>query len=317
MSTKHPGIRKINEDERFFSLPGFRTRCWANTGIEAEPHYTLNPWGIPKSWQVTKGVGVKIAILDTGVAPNHDHLRDSFLEVVDFTGISSNASDGMGHGTFLAGRIAGKDDQTVVEALAPSAKLMIGKVLDDNGFGSAQWIVEGLKWAIQSGADIISMGFSGFVTCAPIETLLKKANDKGILTLCQAGILPSAQEVEDFPANSPDVLTIGTLAAVQDIKVPPYHDVDVWVTDHQPIAASPPNGYLKVHAPTVGLAVVSGIAALALSKHRQYGGKTQLNNLEDLKQHLNAIAMKPDDVHNKDYSYALVTSGFYNKDSTE
>lgn len=106
------------------------------------------------------GSGVKVAVLDTGIDPNHPAfvgVRDGIIAArKNFT--AGGDDDGNGHGTHCAGTIFGGDvDDVRIGAARGVSDILIGKVLDDFGRGSTKSIIDGLKWAHSEGANIISM----------------------------------------------------------------------------------------------------------------------------------------------------------------
>lgn len=111
------------------------------------------------------GAGVKVAVLDTGIDPNHDAFNGVNLIRKNFT---TEADDDLhGHGTHCAGTIFGRDVNGLRIGVAPGVTdAIIGKVLGQGGGSSAQ-LVEAIQWAVKQGANVVSMSlgidFPGFV----------------------------------------------------------------------------------------------------------------------------------------------------------
>ena len=99
---------------------------------------------------VEEGLYGTVAILDTGMN-SHDDLPEPIAAESFISGQSWR--DGNGHGTHCAGTVLGRNGIGV----AAGAKLIVGKVLSNEGTGSSQGIADGIKWATDAGADIISM----------------------------------------------------------------------------------------------------------------------------------------------------------------
>ncbi|WP_413162397.1 S8 family serine peptidase [Capilliphycus salinus ALCB114379] len=124
-------------------------------------------WGlqvldIPKMWETSKGKGVKVAVLDTGVYSDHPALKGrvkDFIIVDHPNGRRITATphfDAGEHGTHVCGTIAGgKTDKGVSIGVAPEADLLAGGVLIGNA--TLQTLIEGMAWAIEKGANIINM----------------------------------------------------------------------------------------------------------------------------------------------------------------
>lgn len=104
------------------------------------------------------GDGVSVAVLDTGIDPNHQAFQGVELIRQNFTA-EQNPDDTNGHGTHCAGTIFGRDVDGVRIGVAPGVRrAIIGKVLDGQGAGgSTQQLVAAMQWAALQGANIISM----------------------------------------------------------------------------------------------------------------------------------------------------------------
>jgi subtilisin family serine protease len=102
------------------------------------------------------GAGAVVAVLDTGIDAGHPAFAGVELVQQDFSG--SGNGDRQGHGTHCAGTIFGRDvDGTRICIARGVGKALIGKVLGDQGSGDSDMIFRGIEWALQEGADVISM----------------------------------------------------------------------------------------------------------------------------------------------------------------
>jgi subtilisin family serine protease len=129
------------------------------------------------------GAGVVVAVLDTGIDANHPAFAGVELVQRDFTGEGNG--DLNGHGTHCAGTIFGRAVNGIRIGVAPGVqKALIGKVLDQNGGGSSDQIVEAILWAVDQGAHVISMSlgmdFGGYVALLvqqgmPVELATSRA----------------------------------------------------------------------------------------------------------------------------------------------
>jgi len=151
-------------------------------------HLPKNSWN--KIWAKFRGQGETIAILDTGCT-SHKHLP-SFKASKSFISRES-VLDGNAHGTHCAGTALGRDGIGV----APEASLIVGKVLSNSGSGSSTGIAQGIEWAIDEGATIISMSLGGGSPHEPTRKAIQRANDKGILVCASAG-----NEGQRLPRNT-------------------------------------------------------------------------------------------------------------------
>lgn len=102
------------------------------------------------------GRGVKVAVLDTGIDASHPAFTGITIEQKDFSG--DGDGDRNGHGSHCAGTIFGRDVDGIRIGIASGIEqAMIGKILGDNGGGESQMIFEGMQWALNGRANIISM----------------------------------------------------------------------------------------------------------------------------------------------------------------
>jgi subtilisin family serine protease len=112
------------------------------------------------------GNGITVAVLDTGIDAQHPAFAGVTLVQQDFTGDGNG--DGQGHGTHCAGTVFGRDVNGTRIGVAPGVtRALIGKVLNNQGSGSSDQIARGIQWAVENGANVISMSigmdFPGFV----------------------------------------------------------------------------------------------------------------------------------------------------------
>jgi len=126
------------------------------------------------------GRGVRIAILDTGVCSTHPMLVGKVIRKIQIA--PGNLEDGHGHGTHVA---------SIAISVAPDAKIINVKVLDDTGSGTFDSVMRGIEAAKNAGADIISMSLGAYYDCLednPLCILIDKINhDYRIIFVCASG----------------------------------------------------------------------------------------------------------------------------------
>lgn len=133
-----------------------------------QPAAATVTWGVQAVGADTSpftGSGIVVAVLDTGIDPNHPAFAGVELVRKNFTDASDD--DEHGHGTHCAGTIFGRTVENTRIGVAPGVtKAMIGKVLGGNGGGS-DMVMQAIQWAANNGAHVISMSlgidFPGFV----------------------------------------------------------------------------------------------------------------------------------------------------------
>lgn len=117
------------------------------------------------------GEGVVVAVLDTGIDAAHPAFQGVELIQQDFSG--SGNGDKNGHGTHCAGTIFGRPVGGTRIGVAPGVQTaLIGKVLGDGGLGGTDWLLQGMQWALQQGAHVISMSL-GFDFPGMVQELVE------------------------------------------------------------------------------------------------------------------------------------------------
>ena len=127
--------------------------------VDGEAAATGSAWGIPAvgaDLSSFTGAGVTVAVLDTGIDAAHPAFAGVDIVERDFTGDGNG--DAVGHGTHCAGTILGRPVGGTRIGVAPGVeRLLVGKVLDNQGRGDSAMLFDAMQWAIENGADVISM----------------------------------------------------------------------------------------------------------------------------------------------------------------
>lgn len=226
------------------------------------------------------GSGVKVAILDTGIAA-HVNLRT--YGGVSFIPTEPDFRDGDGHGTHCAGVVAGKGRNDIF-GVAPGAELYAVKVLDSAGNGEGSGIVAGMDWCISAGMNVISMSLGSPDTPRSFyANAIRKCQARGILVVCSAGnSYTSAFPWVGAPANSfIDGDPLGSpiaVAAVDSFKgVASFSSRGTNAANWNPVTVSAPgvsvlstylNGtYASLSGTSMACPHVSGLAALIIESN--------------------------------------------------
>ncbi|MER7444495.1 S8 family serine peptidase [Micromonospora avicenniae] len=196
-------------------------RVWLDGRVHPALEHSVPQIGAPAAWAAGRdGNGVEVAVLDTGVDATHPDLAGRIAEARDFTG-GGSTRDGHGHGTHVAATIAGSGAASdgLRKGVAPGAKLLVGKVLDDSGSGYDSGIIEGMEWAAHSGAKVVSMSLGGGPTDGT-DPMSQAVNDltaeTGTLFVVAAGNEGAAQSVGS-PGAATSALTVGAVDRNDDL----------------------------------------------------------------------------------------------------
>ncbi|MFH8495536.1 S8 family peptidase [Streptomyces coeruleorubidus] len=252
--------------------------------------------GAPKAWAAGyDGKGVKIAVLDTGVDATHPDLKGQVIGAKNFT-TSPDTTDKVGHGTHVASIAAGTGAKSggKYKGVAPGAKIINGKVLDDGGFGSDSEVLAGIEWAAAEGADVVNMSLGGGDTPAidPLEAAVNKlSEEKGILFAIAAGNEGGfGEQTIGSPGSAAAALTVGAVddkdvladfssrgpgmdGALKPDVTAPGVDITAASAPGNQIAAEvgeKPAGYMTISGTSMATPHVAGAAALLKQQHPEW-----------------------------------------------
>jgi hypothetical protein len=164
-------------------------------------------WGAEEAmWQLNKGAGVRVAVLDTGVDVSHPTLRNKVVACESFVDDEPHAwLDGNGHGTACADIIAGCDG-----GIAPDCSLFVGKVVSNSGVGTVDSLVRGIEWALSKRCVIISLSVGTETPATALLRAIAKAQKQGVHVVCAAANVGSSRRANiAYPARFGHVLCVG------------------------------------------------------------------------------------------------------------
>jgi serine protease len=167
---------------------------------------------IEPAWDRTKGKGVKVAVIDTGISRVPDLKETDFVSGYDFVSDRTEARDDNGHGTHVAGTIAQSTNNSFgVAGIAYEASLMPLKVLGTDGGGTVADIAEAIRFAADQGADVINLSLGGGGESKLLKEAVDYAHSKNLVIVAAAG--NSNRNAADYPARYPHVIAVGALDA--------------------------------------------------------------------------------------------------------
>jgi subtilisin len=237
-------------------------------------------WGLQVTNVATvpdSGAGITVAVLDTGVDLEHPDLAGRDILAESFVA-GETAQDGNGHGTHCVGTSCGPflPETGPRYGVAHEARILAGKVLSDAGSGSDAEILAGMNWAIENGAQIISMSLGADVdeVSTVYETVGRRALAAGTLVIAAAGNNADRDAGDPgfvgIPANSPSIMAVG--AVDQALDIAPFSARSSGVQGGQVDLAAPgvdvhsswpmPERYTTISGTSMATPHVAGIAAL-------------------------------------------------------
>ncbi|MFS0694995.1 type VII secretion-associated serine protease mycosin [Streptomyces nitrosporeus] len=240
-----------------------------------------------EAWRTTKGEGITVAVLDTGVDGSHPDLEGQVLSGKDFIGFGATRGDASWalHGTAMAGIIAGHghgpDRGDGVLGVAPEAKILPGRVIlesTDPSRGKAREsrgtaLADGIRWATDQGADVINLSLGDDSKSAhpdPSEdSAVQYALGKGVSVVASAGNSGDKGDRPSYPAAYPGVIAVtavdryGTHASFSTRRW--YATVSAPGVDI--VVANPDQHYYMEWGTSAAAAFVSGAVALVRAAH--------------------------------------------------
>lgn len=165
---------------------------------------------LEEAWKINPGNSkVKIAVLDTGVDLNHPDLKDKLVQGKNMTEPGKEPMDDSGHGTHCAGiAAAASNNNEGGIGIGGKVSIMPVKILK-YGSGTDDAIAEGIVWAADNGANVITMSIGIYRSSKPIEDALRYALDKGVSITASAGNKNKEFDVH-LPSTYPGVIEVAS-----------------------------------------------------------------------------------------------------------
>ncbi|MFD6173171.1 type VII secretion-associated serine protease mycosin [Streptomyces coeruleorubidus] len=255
-------------------------------GIRAQ-QWALEAMHTQEAWQTTKGEGVTVAVLDTGVEEDHPDLIGNVLTGEDLVGFGAEPGDRAWarHGTAMAGIIAGHGhgpgNADGVLGIAPEAKILPVRVILEDGDPSrakarstrGNALAEGIRWAADHGADVINLSLGDDSASAHPEPgedqAIQYALKKGVVVVASAGNGGEKGDRISYPAAYPGVIAV--TAVDRSGTRAPFSTRRWYATVSAPgvdvVIADPDRKYYEGWGTSAAAAFVSGAAALVRAAH--------------------------------------------------
>ncbi|MBI4676307.1 MAG: S8 family serine peptidase [Elusimicrobia bacterium] len=251
------------------------------------------PWGIqrvnaPNAWAKTKGEGVKVAVIDTGIDFNHPDLKSNYAGCYNAINSKASCMDDNGHGSHVSGTIAGALDGKGVAGVAPKARLYAVKVLDGDGSGGLVGIIKGIVWAGNNGIQVANMSLGAPIGTIFMRAAVKYATLRGTTIVAAAG--NNGGRV-GCPACYGDAIAVS--ASDSSDRIASFSsrgsDVDFIAPGVDVKSSVPGGGYDWYDGTSMASPHVAGLAALAVAR----GAKGPAGVRAALKGAAKSIGLKP------------------------
>ncbi|MGS2613018.1 type VII secretion-associated serine protease mycosin [Micromonospora sp. LZ34] len=238
------------------------------------------------AWRNSTGRGVTVAVIDSGVDADHPDLAGQVLPGLDLVAPEGAGDpDPVGHGTTVAGLIAGRnDDNRGVVGLAPDAKILPVRVLDDkNRYDDALIVAKGVRWAVDNGARVINLSLGGGGDSPALAAALDYAFARDVVVVaCTGNLATSTNSKVWYPAREPGVIAVsgldrdsenlwsGAITGRATVLTAPATGL---------VGARPPGGYWRVQGTSFAAPLVAATAALVRARYPEMSAGDVVNRL--------------------------------------
>jgi len=199
-----------DNNELFHLLPYTKEDIFTAMDFGQNMGWQITAFNLPEVWKYTKGAGVTVAIIDSGIDLEHPDLVSSIVPGKNFVETDMPPFDSGEHGTHVAGIIAANDNKFGVVGVAPDCKIMPLKVLNSYGQGKMEHVVEAIRYAADNGADIISMSLGCRNPVDSVLEAIKYASSKNTVCFVAAGNAGSTKQLL-YPAAYSECISIGAV----------------------------------------------------------------------------------------------------------
>lgn len=209
---RHSGIHAIEEDV-WIPLRSVKTAA-----ISDVPRQRLQeiPWGVsrigaPTAWTVSRGAGVRVAVIDTGVDIDHPDLAANLRGGINILEPEQPPTDDNGHGTHVSGTIAAADNAVDVAGVAPACDLYAVKAFDAAGGAGVSDVLLSLQWCADYGMHVINMSFGQDEPSEALRRAIQGLERRGIILVAASG--NGGAGFVSYPAKYPEVLAVASTNA--------------------------------------------------------------------------------------------------------
>lgn len=235
-----------------------------------------------EAWDVTRGNGTRVAIIDTGVAVDHPDISQKVVARFNFSDqeiLKNEDYDKYGHGTHVAGIVAAVHNSAGVAGVCPECTILDAKVLNDNGSGSSSGVAKGIDWAVANGAKVINMSLGQRVSSRTLEAAVNRAWSEGVVIVAAAG--NAGTQAKIYPGAYSKVIAVAatdnkdakasfsTYGQWVDVAAPGVHVYSTFPL-HEFVLGTQNGrhtGYDLASGTSMASPIVAGVAALAWSSH--------------------------------------------------
>lgn len=277
-STADEVVSRLADDTRVESVQAmnvFEAKANDYNDPYLELQHGVSSMQVREAHQWARGVGVQIAVIDTGVDIDHPELRDHIRLAQDFVQDDGKAPSADHHGTAVAGVIVSTVDNGIgIIGVAPAARILALKACwqesRDSPLGvcNSFTLAKALSFAIERKPHILNLSLAG-PPDPLLERLVRAALDSGIVVVAAASDVRS----EAFPCNVDGVLGVRSAEGYGNVAtLISSRDPDLLAPGTDIITTSPTGGFDFLSGNSLATAHVSGVVALLLERQPSLSG---------------------------------------------
>ena len=245
--------------------------------------YWLSDYGFTTAWNASRGEGVTVAVIDTGVNGNVAELRGAVVGGTDVSGLGTPdgqtpVGEDPNHGTMVASLLAGRGtgNGNGVIGVAPEADLLTASVAFGQDTGATKsnddQIAEAVRWAVDSGADVINMSLTRNTPDWPEswDDAFTYAFEHDVVVVAAAGNRGSGTSVVGAPATIPGVLTVAGVDREKDASFDASSQgitIAVAAPSEDLVGVLADGSYVRWSGTSAAAPIVSGLVALVRSEY--------------------------------------------------
>lgn len=268
-------------------VPGLAPRAASADDVRVSQLDVLRTLDVDDAWALTKGRGVTVAVLDSGVDPDHRDLAGSVVIGKDFTAGANprGVAPVRLHGTYMASLIAGHGHGAGggdgIIGVAPEARVLSVRVIledEEPGFRTFNSdsrfegvVAKGIRYAVDRGAEVINLSLSKDLPTEAEREAIRYAISKGVVLVAAAGNDGAGKRTApySYPASIPGVISVA--AVTPALRRASFSNRNSSVLVAAPgvdiLGAGPGDEYWVGRGTSQATALVSGVAALIKSRH--------------------------------------------------
>src|SRR3954447_8628526 len=306
-AARNLGISKLSDLGRFFpAAPRTRATARAASDARQDEQWAVAPGSVldlPGAWQLSRGDGVTVAIVDSGAKLDHPDLapnvwtnfgevpnngvdddRNGFVDDVHGVDLTTgaptqNLTDGAGHGTHVSGIVAAAANGLGVVGVAPKARIMTVKILDSQLLGTTAGVAAAIRYAIANGARIVNLSLRGTVPDPALNDAIAAAAAANVLIVVGAG--NDARDIDQqpvYPASipAPNLISVAATTPEDGRGIADFSNfgqltVQLAAPGDGILSTSNTGGWIEESGTSMAAPMVTGVAALMLGANPRLG----------------------------------------------